>query len=136
MEYSKLPGGSCFTEAEAVKLAARINDLHSVKVELKGVWIHYTHLRHSDPETEAKIKELLPGVLTSDSEAILTTKPGSKIYYITPRNLSPWSSKATNIAHVCGLQSQVQRIERGRAVLIQFAEPSEAEVSIIGYKYF
>ncbi|KAF7933373.1 hypothetical protein BELL_0207g00060 [Botrytis elliptica] len=129
MEYLKLPGDSCFTPAEATKLAARINDVHQVKVELTGVWIHYTHLRHSDPETEAKIKQLLP-VSGVDLEA----KLGSKIYYVTPRNLSPWSSKATNIAHVCGLESQVRRIERGRAILIKYAEPSEAEREDLPFK--
>ena len=75
MEYLKLPGDSCFTPAEATKLAARINDLHQVKVELTGVWIHYAHLRHADPETEAKITQLLP-VSGVDLEA----KLGSKIY--------------------------------------------------------
>ncbi|KAK6608704.1 phosphoribosylformylglycinamidine synthase [Botrytis cinerea] len=129
MEYLKLPGDSCFTPAEATKLAARINDLHQVKVELTGVWIHYAHLRHADPETEAKITQLLP-VSGVDLEA----KLGSKIYYVTPRNLSPWSSKATNIAHVCGLESQVQRIERGRAILIKFADPSEAEREDLPFK--
>ena len=32
--------------------------------------------------------------------------------FVAPRTLSPWSSKATNIAHVCGLGNWVQRIER------------------------
>ena len=60
-----------------------------------------------------------------DASAILAGKPGSlsQIYYVTPRNISPWSSKATSIAHVCGLKTQVHRIERGRAILVNFAEP-------------
>ncbi|MCI0749487.1 MAG: phosphoribosylformylglycinamidine synthase, partial [Nevskiales bacterium] len=39
--------------------------------------------------------------------------------FVVPRvgTLSPWSSKATDIAHVCGL-SQIRRIERGRAYLL------------------
>lgn len=39
--------------------------------------------------------------------------------YIVPRlgTLSPWSSKATDIAKVCGLTG-VQRIERGRLYLV------------------
>lgn len=51
-------------------------------------------------------------------------QPGSlaQIYYVTPRNISPWSSKATSIAYVCGLKEQVERIERGRAILVDFAE--------------
>jgi phosphoribosylformylglycinamidine synthase len=39
--------------------------------------------------------------------------------YVVPRlgTVSPWSSKATDIAHVCGLA--VKRIELGRAVLLE-----------------
>ena len=35
--------------------------------------------------------------------------------YVSPRKgtISPWSSKATSIAHVCGLEKVVERIERG-----------------------
>jgi len=45
----------------------------------------------------------------------------AEIFYITPRNISPWSSKATSIASVCGLK-EIQRIERGRAVLVRYSE--------------
>jgi phosphoribosylformylglycinamidine synthase len=55
---------------------------------------------------------------------VLSGTPGlSKLYHVTPRNISPWSSKATSIAQVCGLKSQVHRIERGRAILVNFSEP-------------
>jgi phosphoribosylformylglycinamidine synthase len=42
------------------------------------------------------------------------------IVLVTPRQgtISPWSSKATNIAHLCSLQNHVKRIERGVAYLI------------------
>ncbi|KAG2173508.1 hypothetical protein INT44_007099 [Umbelopsis vinacea] len=47
------------------------------------------------------------------------TEAGS-IVLVTPRQgtISPWSSKATNIAHLCSLQNHVKRIERGVAYLI------------------
>jgi phosphoribosylformylglycinamidine synthase len=91
--------------------------------------MHYVHLRSHQEDVDAKIRQLLPGVMTSDAKAILDGKPGSlsKIYYVTPRNISPWSSKATSIAHVCGLKSQIHRIERGRAILVNFLESFESE---------
>ena len=50
-------------------------------------------------------------------------------YYVVPRlgTVSPWSSKATDIARVCGLAG-VQRIERGRVYLLEgvSALPPEA----------
>jgi phosphoribosylformylglycinamidine synthase len=68
-------------------------------------------------------------VLDSEASTILASKPGthSRIYYVTPRNISPWSSKATSIAHVCGLKQRVHRIERGRAILVNSAEPLDGE---------
>jgi len=47
-------------------------------------------------------------------------------FYVTPRNISPWSSKATSIAAVCGLKDSVERIERGRRITITFSEPVDA----------
>jgi phosphoribosylformylglycinamidine synthase len=83
--------------------------------------------------TEEKVNQLLPGVLDSKVETILRTKPGtiSRIYYVNPRNISPWSSKATSIAHVCGLKDRVHRIERGRAILVSFAESLDGSDSAL-----
>lgn len=43
------------------------------------------------------------------------------ILLVVPRagTISPWSSKATNIAHLCNLYDEVERIERGVAYFIQ-----------------
>jgi phosphoribosylformylglycinamidine synthase len=81
--------------------------------------------------TEAKLKQLLPGITNSEAASTLERKPGSlsQVYYITPRNVSPWSSKATSIAEVCGLDNQIHRIERGRAVLVDFTESLEGKDS-------
>lgn len=71
------------------------------------------------------MRQLLPrseGNFLSDASNL--TAPNTKVYYVTPRNISPWSSKATSIASVCGLKD-LERIERGRAILIKFAEPFE-----------
>ncbi|MDN5680359.1 MAG: phosphoribosylformylglycinamidine synthase, partial [Ewingella sp.] len=46
--------------------------------------------------------------------------PAGRLLLVTPRpgTISPWSSKATDIAHNCGL-SQVLRLERGLAFYVQ-----------------
>jgi phosphoribosylformylglycinamidine synthase len=126
MEILTLIGDSCFTTSEGGKLKDRINKLGVDVREIQGVWIHYTHLKHAANESTKKLSQLIPG--TSNAKA-LEKQPGglSKIYYVTPRNISPWSSKATSIAHVCGLKSEVERIERGRAILVTFAEPFDSE---------
>src|SRR5690606_15713922 len=54
--------------------------------------------------------------------AIASHEPRGQMLLVTPRpgTISPWSSKATDIAHNCGL-SQVKRLERGIAYYIEAA---------------
>jgi hypothetical protein len=78
-----------------------------------------------EQEVEEKVKQLLPDTTSSPNIFGTSNTARNQIYYVTPRNISPWSSKATSIAHVCGLKTQVQRIERGRAISIEFVEPFE-----------
>jgi len=51
-------------------------------------------------------------------------QPAGQLLLVTPRpgTISPWSSKATDIAHNCGLQ-QVIRLERGIAYYIIYSSP-------------
>ena len=58
------------------------------------------------------------------NEVLDTQAPNTRVYFVVPRNISPWSSKATSIASVCGVK-HLERIERGRAVVIKFSEPFE-----------
>ena len=51
------------------------------------------------------------------AERVIPPDATQSLFLITPRigTISPWSSKATNIAHNCGL-THIERIERGMAV--------------------
>ncbi|HEY8947058.1 MAG TPA: phosphoribosylformylglycinamidine synthase, partial [Polyangiaceae bacterium] len=61
----------------------------------------------------------------------LADVPVGQLALIVPRlgTISPWSSKATDILHVCGLQA-VRRIERGTAYLLE-GELSDAESAAV-----
>lgn len=48
MEYLISPGNACFTPSEAAKLVERIVGLGVRVNDIRGVWMHYTHLRESD----------------------------------------------------------------------------------------
>ncbi|KAF9345069.1 hypothetical protein BGX26_003578 [Mortierella sp. AD094] len=50
-----------------------------------------------------------------------STDEGFNFFIVLPRagTISPWSSKATNIAQMCNLERHVQRVERGQAYLIR-----------------
>ncbi|EGV63388.1 phosphoribosylformylglycinamidine synthase [Yamadazyma tenuis] len=73
-------------------------------------------------EFNAKLLEL--SVLRGDdSRETAAFKLDSNVYLIRvlPRSgtISPWSSKATDIAVTCGLVDQVERIEKGLSLLIE-----------------
>jgi phosphoribosylformylglycinamidine synthase len=115
--FLTLPGDQCFTPAEALKHKDRINrlGLNLHVTDISGVSIHYTHLKQSDIETKSKVGELLA---SGAETALAPADPNSRIYYVTPRTISPWSSKATSIAHVCGLKSQVSTSPYSSLLLI------------------
>jgi phosphoribosylformylglycinamidine synthase len=56
MDYLTLIGNSCFTAAEAKKLQAAIKG--STIQEIRGFWIHYVHLNHSDLASQQVRDEL------------------------------------------------------------------------------
>ncbi len=65
-------------------------------------------------ETEQLAKLLTYG------PAIEAHAPEGSLHFVTPRpgTISPWSSKATDIAHNCGL-NKVNRLERGVAYYVE-----------------
>lgn len=116
MPHETIVGGSCYTASEAQKLLGRINKQSDVKVKaIQGNWLYYVDLKKGQAGLD-KLQQLLQ---VNASTSVPATENGLQIY-ITPRNISPWSSKATSIAHVCGLKEQVHRVERGRVITIEF----------------
>lgn len=119
MPYEVLVGESCFSGPEAQKVLDRINSHGKASIRsIRGRRLYYVDLVTADGSLD-KIKQLLQ---VEDSEQTSPSSSGSNSIdvYITPRNISPWSSQATNIAHVCGLKDQVRRVERGRVISVEF----------------
>src|SRR5690606_18276786 len=58
-------------------------------------------------------------------------EPAGRLFLVVPRfgTISPWSSKASDIAHNCGLD-KIQRLERGIAFYVQ-GELSEGDAQLI-----
>ncbi|KAI9828856.1 MAG: hypothetical protein M1826_005960 [Phylliscum demangeonii] len=129
-QYLALPGASAFSESRSAVLAA------SVGAEaIRAVWVHYVHSRGViSPELEQSLKELLaygtpPDLAADPYHQVLSAalehgerRPSSQtqLYHVAPRQgtISPWSSQATSVAHVCGLEGSVDRIERGMAIAV------------------
>jgi phosphoribosylformylglycinamidine synthase len=106
-----LPGSDTLSAFRIERLLAR---LRRHVPDLAGLRVVDLYIVDSEGVTTEALRRLLgPG--PNRLPAAATT------LYVVPRlgTVSPWSSKATDIAHVCGLA--VKRIELGRAVLIDKA---------------
>ncbi|KAK8133541.1 hypothetical protein PG984_005553 [Apiospora sp. TS-2023a] len=126
--YETIVGGPCLTKAEEVKLLARINaNVDTQKVAgITGQWVFYVQFNKEAGSLDA-VKGLLGVPVEQSTGVVSSDKPNVLDVYITPRNISPWSSKATSIAHVCNLQDQVRRIERGRVIRIELEGDNKFE---------
>ncbi|ERT14815.1 phosphoribosylformylglycinamidine synthase [Photorhabdus temperata] len=111
--------------------AFRITKLLSVcqeqQLPVNDIYAEYVHFAEinatlSDADS-AKLQRLL-----KYGPSLAEHEPQGTLLLVTPRpgTISPWSSKATDIAHNCGL-SQVVRLERGLAYYVQCDEMSDAQ---------
>ncbi|EOO00287.1 putative phosphoribosylformylglycinamidine synthase protein [Phaeoacremonium minimum UCRPA7] len=128
MPHEVLVGGSCFTPISAQELLDRVNKKSpSAQVkQIEGHWLYYIDLKTTDKGVLEQVKQLLQ-ITDSQSVADAENTTSSTDIYVTPRHISPWSSKATSIADVCGLQGQVHRLERGRRITIEFEQPQDGQ---------
>ena len=117
-----LPGSEAYSEfrQQALALQAEVDDI-------KGKYIHYVDLQQP---LDANAQELLSNLLSDGTTPVDVHGDSAKIYYVLPRpgTISPWSSKATNIAQVCGLRRFVRRIERGIKIFVKLI-PGETELT-------
>jgi phosphoribosylformylglycinamidine synthase len=125
MAHLTLTGDSCFTAAETQKLKDLINKVAPIQVAtLRGSWVYYAHIEGDAGAAQQKLAQLLPLAAESELSGPPLTHIGyARKWYVTPRYLSPWSSKATSIAQVCGFEQQIRQIERGRVITIEFEQP-------------
>jgi phosphoribosylformylglycinamidine synthase len=111
-------GPSALSDFRCVALAKKIGAL-----KVRTSIVLYVHLKEkiSLDNQLALMKLLLAEEVEDDADGQPIASNDTQVtYYIFPRTgtISPWSSKATNIAHVCGYQDTVKRIERGYALTI------------------
>ncbi|PBI82078.1 phosphoribosylformylglycinamidine synthase [Rahnella victoriana] len=116
--------------------AFRINKLLSrcqeARLPVSDIYAEYVHFAdvsaplNSDEQT--KLQRLL-----KYGPSLAEHAPSGRLLLVTPRpgTISPWSSKATDIAHNCGL-SQVLRLERGLAFYVQAPQLTEAQWNELG----
>ena len=87
-----------------------------------SVYAEYVHFAELTQPLSASGVETLQALLTYGPREEKTATKGQLILAVPrPGTISPWSSKATDIAHNCGLE-QVVRVERGTAYYVQGQE--------------
>ncbi len=117
-----LRGAPALSEFNQTKLIAKLGQSG---VKVKNLYSEYVHLVDSQGDLSKQHIEILEKLLTYGPARQAQTPTGT-LFLITPRpgTISPWSSKATDIAHNCSLQS-INRIERGCAFYIE----TESEIT-------
>ncbi|HUJ86218.1 MAG TPA: phosphoribosylformylglycinamidine synthase [Burkholderiales bacterium] len=120
----KLRGARALSEFRLAKLLASLQQVHP---GVRGVRAEYWHFVEAAAPPGAAGRALLERLLRYGEPA-----PGGpargELFLALPRlgTISPWSSKATDIARNCGL-AEVLRIERGLAYTLEIAGRAQRE---------
>ncbi|GIU34044.1 phosphoribosylformylglycinamidine synthase [Shewanella colwelliana] len=98
---------------------------------VQEIYAEYVHLADLTDALDAEETQQLEKLLTY-GPAIEAHAPEGALYFVTPRpgTISPWSSKATDIAHNCGLD-KVKRLERGVAYYVQSDALSDEQQKLL-----
>jgi phosphoribosylformylglycinamidine synthase len=121
-----VPGAPAWSAFRLERLLAR---LRTINPNISGLAAHFVHFIDAAASLGAGDSARLAALLAVGSSPPPPLAPSGSLMVVVPRpgTISPWSSKATDIAHVCGLTS-VRRIERGIAYDLQLIGPLPAEV--------
>ena len=107
-EFTCLRGGPAFSQFQRQKLTDDMSARLQQELSFDAHFIYFVESPKAIPEEDLQgLEALLQAELVTDVDP-------SSMLLVVPRmgTQSPWSTKATDIAKLCGLKS-VNRIERG-----------------------
>ncbi len=109
LHLTAFEGGNALS---AFRVRALLPKLQAIHPRLEGLRARFVHLVGSPAELTAAERESLARLLTYGEPAQASPIGTSARLWVGPRlgTVSPWASKATDIAHNCGMA--VRRIER------------------------
>jgi len=112
--FSCFPGALALSAFRQQRLLAA---LQQVDADIESVHGQFVHFVDSDTPLSAEDQTRISAMLTYG--APFTAQPEGDRFVVIPRfgTISPWASKATDIAHNCGL-THVHRIERGIEITV------------------
>ncbi|RMH99046.1 phosphoribosylformylglycinamidine synthase [Stutzerimonas nitrititolerans] len=97
---------------------------------VSGLYAEFAHFAEVSGTFGADEEQVLSRLLKY-GPSVPVQEPAGRLFLVVPRfgTISPWSSKASDIAHNCGLD-KIQRLERGIAFYVQ-GELSEGDAQLI-----
>ena len=106
-----LTGPPAFSRA---RLQRTLEQIQGREPQVRGVFAEFIHFLFLDGELAGDQRAVADALLSYGPQRGLPEKTGAPFCAVVPRpgTVSPWSSKATDIFHRCGL-SAVARVERG-----------------------
>ncbi|MTZ14497.1 phosphoribosylformylglycinamidine synthase [Pseudomonas sp. JL972] len=86
---------------------------------VSGLYAEFAHFAEVSGALGAEEQQVLTRLLKY-GPSVPVQEPAGRLFLVVPRfgTISPWSSKASDIAHNCGLE-KIQRLERGIAYYVQ-----------------
>ena len=121
-----LPGAPALSRFRLDKL---LRALQSVDQRVDSLAAHFCHFIDLNQSLSAEEARVLARLLEADVAAPLPVGGAMLLVMPRPGTISPWSSKATDIAHVCGLEA-VKRIERGTVYTLGLAGTVDAAARV------
>jgi phosphoribosylformylglycinamidine synthase len=106
-------GINTLSDFRKTNLLARLKKIDKSITDVSAEYVHFVDSAPLSKDDDQKLKN----ILTYGEQ--FKEKTSSNIFLVVPRlgTISPWSSKATDIIHHCGL-NQVKRADRGIAYYI------------------
>ncbi len=111
-----IPGSSALSSFRLAQLLADIQGRQPGVARMAARFVHLADLDGTLSDAEQQILQALLTYGPRETSAEPQQPSSTQLILVVPRlgTISPWASKATDIAHVCGL-NKIRRIERGIA---------------------
>ncbi|MCX7097873.1 MAG: phosphoribosylformylglycinamidine synthase [Methylococcales bacterium] len=121
----KFTGTSALSDFRVKKL---LSELAALAPTIQNVSARFIHFVDVEGELDSSQTAMLSQLLSYGETSLPTTGNGESLLVVPrPGTLSPWSSKATEIAQRCGLHT-IRRIERGIEYTLTNTHPLSASV--------
>ncbi|MFZ6772408.1 phosphoribosylformylglycinamidine synthase [Undibacterium sp. SXout7W] len=110
-----LPGSNALSAFRTSGLLSRLQAIDASIIGITGRYLHFVDTSSTLSEDEV---QRLNSLLTYGD--VFNGSEEGDVFVVIPRfgTISPWASKATDIAHNCGMQ-QIHRVERGIGYFVQ-----------------